>query len=296
MRSSRMGDPLRHLPAIMILIAFIGAPAASQAAEEHLYGRTAVIVCVEVEETFAYLPVAGLSISDENGISAGGGFKSVNLLGRAMYFSGQARFGGETTVETVLRDPWVTGDHVGYTAEYYYREKDNVILGFFETASEAGLLVRRHAGEHGRLGARVFFHGIESDIDGRTLTADNLDMVLYGGLIAEWDSRNISSNPHRGWWSSVDVERSGLLGTDSDFWRANFDIRRYQPIGEGHTLAIFSLYTATTGKVGAEIAPWQTFGIGGSNTIRGYEVGSSLGKPVDKHRRIPLDLHESQVV
>ncbi len=237
-----------------------------------------LVVFVEVKETFAYMPVVSLAISDENGLSIGGGFKSVNLLGQAIYFSGVARFGGELTVELELSDPWVMGNHIGYTAEYYHRNRDNVIHGFHETANEAYLLGRGYVGEHGRVGAQMFYQAIQSDRDGKTLTPDNIDHVIYGRFIVGYDSRDFHSNPHEGWWSSIDVVKSGLFGTDSDFWQGNFDLRRFHPLGRDHTLGLFSLYTATSGAVGAEVAGWQTYGIGGSNTIRGYNVGTKIGK------------------
>lgn len=237
-----------------------------------------LVVFIEVEETFAYLPVVSLAISDENGLSIGGGFKSVNLFGQAIYFSGVARFGGETTVELDLRDPWVAGNHIGYVAEYYHRNRDNVIHGFHETANEAYLLVRGYVRENGRVGARMFYHGIQSDRDGKTLTSDNTDHVIYGSLVAGYDSRDFYSNPHEGWWSSIEIVKSGLFGTDSDFWQGNFDVRRFQPLARDHTLGLFSLYTATSGAVGVEVADWQTYGLGGSNSIRGYDVGMKIGK------------------
>jgi outer membrane protein assembly factor BamA len=237
-----------------------------------------LVVFIEVAETFAYLPVVSIAISDENGLSAGGGLKSVNLLGRAVQFSGVARFGGETTVELFLRDPWIAGNHIGYVAEYYHRNRDNVVHGFAETADEVYLLVTGHVGEYGRVGGRIFYHGISSDRDGKTLSSDNIDHVVYGSLLAAYDSRDLYSNPHEGWWSSVEILRSGLFGTVSDFWQGNLDLRRFQPLGRDHTLGLFSLYSATTGAVNNEVASWQTFGIGGSNSIRGYDVGKKVGK------------------
>jgi outer membrane protein assembly factor BamA len=237
-----------------------------------------LVVFIEVQETFAYLPVVSFSISDENGLSIGGGLKSVNLLGRAIYLSGVARFGGETTVELDLRNPWVTGNRIGYQLEYYHRYRDNVVHGFEETADEVYLLVRSFVGEYGRAGVQFYYQGIQSDKDGKTLSSDNTDHVIYGRLFVGYDSRDRSSNPHEGWWSSVDIARSGLFGTDSDFWQGNLDVRRFQPLANHHTLGLFSLYTLTSGAVNKEVAYWQTFGIGGSNSIRGYGVGTKIGK------------------
>ncbi len=237
-----------------------------------------LVVFIEVKETFAYMPVISLSISDENGLSIGGGLKSVNLLGQAIYFSGVARFGGELTVELDLRDPWVAGNHIGYVVEYYHRSRENAIHQFDETANEAYLLVRSYVRENGRVAARMFYHGIQSDRDGKTLSPENIDHVIYGSLVVGYDSRDLWSNPQAGWWNNIEIIKSGLFGTDSDFWQGNFDLRRFQPLARGHTLGLFSLYTYTTGTVGVDVANWQTFGIGGSNLIRGYNVGTKVGK------------------
>jgi outer membrane protein assembly factor BamA len=58
----------------------------------------------------------------------------------------------------------------------------------------------------------------------------------------------------------------------------NLDLRRYLPLAERHTLALFSLTTLTTGTVGEDIASWQVFALGGTNTIRGWELGAREGK------------------
>jgi outer membrane protein assembly factor BamA len=68
-----------------------------------------------------------------------------------------------------------------------------------------------------------------------------------------------------------------MFGTDSDFWQVDLDMRRFQSLARNHTLGLFLLYTGRTGEVGDGIAPWQTFGLGGSNSIRGYDVGTSIG-------------------
>ena len=241
-------------------------------------GDGGVAVFVEVEETFAYLPVISISISDENGISVGVGMKSVNLFGRAVWLSGVARFGGETTIEFTLRDPWIVGNHFGYEIRYFHRNRDNVIHGFYETADEAYLTLGSYMGERGRIGGRIYYQTLNSDVSGKTISPDNTDHVISGDLFIGYDSIDMPSNPHRGWYANFEITRSGLFGTDSDFWQSNIDLRRYQPLGNHQTLALFSLYTPTGGQVGANVAPWQTFGIGGSNSVRGYEVGYRIGK------------------
>jgi outer membrane protein assembly factor BamA len=60
----------------------------------------------------------------------------------------------------------------------------------------------------------------------------------------------------------------------------DFDVRRYQPIPfwDRHTLALFSLLTLRTGIIGRDVAHWQLYGIGGTNTVRGWEFASRNGK------------------
>ncbi len=43
-----------------------------------------VVLQVDVQETFPYLPTLSIEITEENGTAVGPGFKSVNLLGKAI--------------------------------------------------------------------------------------------------------------------------------------------------------------------------------------------------------------------
>ena len=64
-----------------------------------------VVLVVEVEETFPHLPTISLDVSDENGLSIGPGFKSINLGGRAISLSASARFGSGRTGVLLLDHP-----------------------------------------------------------------------------------------------------------------------------------------------------------------------------------------------
>jgi outer membrane protein assembly factor BamA len=250
-------------------------------ADVRIYGRETdggVILFVQVQETLRFLPVVSVSISDENGISLGGGLKSVNLAGKAVYFSGVARFGGAATLEVTLRDPWLWGDHLGYALEYFHRDRRNELFKFDEIADEGFFLLSSYIGDHGRAGLRFSFQSIQSSEDERTLAASNTDNVAAAAVFLGYDSIDLASNPTSGWRNEVDVERSGLFGTNSDFWRADVDLRRYFKVSKKQTIALSSLTTYTTGTVGEEIAVWQQFGLGGTNSVRGWDLGSRIGK------------------
>ena len=68
------------------------------------------------------------------------------------------------------------------------------------------------------------------------------------------------------------------LGGYGDFWRVHFDVRRFQPLADRHTLAFFSLTTLQMGTVGVEIPIYQDFQLGGGNSIRGWGLESTSGK------------------
>jgi outer membrane protein insertion porin family len=250
-------------------------------AEVRIYGEEeegGVVLIIDVKETFRFLPVISVNISDENGISAGAGLKSVNLRGKAVYFSGVARFGGATTVEVILRDPWLWGNHLGYQLEYYHRDRRNELYGFDEVADEGFLAVRSYVGQRGRLGFRFSFQSIRSNEEGKTLSASKTDNVASAAAFIAFDSIDLVSNPTSGWWIEADIERSGLFKTDSDFIRTNLDLRRYFKLTARQSIAVSSLTTLTTGRVKEDIAVWQQFGLGGTNSVRGWDLGSVTGK------------------
>ncbi len=246
-----------------------------------VYGRASgdgVTLTIDVVETFRFLPVASVSISDENGVSVGGGLKMLNLGGHATYLSAVARFGGANSVEFTLENPWVIGNHLSYHIHYDHLERENKIFEFDEVSDEAYAEIQSYVRRNGRLGGRIMFETVHSDVSGKTLTADDRDNVASLGAYAIYDTRDEWNNPNTGWLGELAVWQSGIFGTDSDFWRLVVDLRRYNSLGGRSTLGVFSMATLTTGTVGKDIADWQQFGIGGVNTIRGCDLGTEIGK------------------
>ena len=236
------------------------------------------VLMIEVSETFRYFPIASMMIDDENGVSAGGGLKSVNLFGKGISCHAVALFGGATTVEAAVRNPWVTGNHFGYDLAYYHRKRRNGLFDFDEKADEFFLSLSSFIRQNGRIGGRYSFQIIRSDVAEKTLSDDNADRVSTAGLFIGYDSRDLVSNPSTGWWSELAIEKIGLLGEENDFWRAHIDIRRFISVTDRNTIAFFSLASLTEGTIGVEIAPWQLYSLGGTNSIRGWDLGSRTGK------------------
>jgi outer membrane protein insertion porin family len=240
-----------------------------------------VVLTYRFVETFPILPSPSVRISDENGLSLGGGVKSPNLLGRDIFFSGRVLFGGSKELELWIVNPWVTGNHLGYSLEYYHRERDNKITESYEISNELYLRISSHLGKRGRIGGGFESLHISSEQPGTTLDPDGSDQTARFTLFLGYDSRDAFPDTRRGWWGEAVIGYdSRLFNSHSDFYQVDLDIRRYQPLPlwDRHSLAIYSLTTMRTGQIGEDVAPWQAFGIGGTNTVRGWEFASRRGK------------------
>lgn len=232
-----------------------------------------VVLMIRVKEIFPYLPFFSYEVTDENGFAGGPGFQSVNLLRRDIFFFASARFGGATNISLLYENPWISGNHFSLRVEFFQRDRFNELDRFNEIASEGRLQIGSYIGEYGRIGGRFLFISIKSDSVGRTLSSSNRDNVPTLGFFIGYDSRDLWSNPHRGWQNEFEISKSsGFLGGDGNFWSFNFDVRKYIPIINNHTLALFSLTTLRIGDVGTDIPLHQDFHIGGTNSVRGWDI------------------------
>ncbi len=246
---------------------------------EAVPGPDGVIVHYKFVELLTFLPSLGLRFSDETGISAGLGVKVPNLMGKDVFLSARFLLGGYTELELWLENPWVWGNHWGYKFEYYHREKDNLVENFFETSDEFYLASGPRIGEHGRVGGTLSYLSIRSDKDGVTISPDNHDKASRLGIYLGYDSLDAFIGTTRGWWSEVVLTQAiEIFENSSKYTQVDLDIRRYQYLADRHTLTGFSLTTVRSGDVGVEVAPWEQFGIGGTNTVRGWSFAARKGK------------------
>ncbi|GMR24093.1 MAG: hypothetical protein BMS9Abin37_2589 [Acidobacteriota bacterium] len=233
---------------------------------------------IEVRETFPYMPTLSIQVNDENGASAGPGFKSVNFLGRGIELGAAAQFGGSTNLDLSFANPWVSGNHLSYRARYLYRDRPNELDDFNEITNELEARFGSYIGEAGRIGVQAAFSTIRSDRDGVTLSPDNLDKIPSLGVYLGYDTRDIWSRPGIGWRNELDITKSDVRDTPRGFWTTNIDLRRYQTWQTRHTLLLTSLTTLQSGTVGEDVPIYADFHIGGTNTIRGWPLDSRVGK------------------
>jgi outer membrane protein assembly factor BamA len=189
--------------------------------------------------------------------------------------------GGSALGQVIIQNPWFAGNRLGYSLEYYYRNRQNLIADFLETANELMLDFSAPLGEYFRLGAHFEYQNILSDTDGVTLSPDNRDEVTRIGIYVVYDKRDAFVGTRRGWWGEVRLSQElRIFPNSSHFTQLDLDVRRYQPLpfGDRHQLALYGLLTLRSGVVGTDIASWQLFGLGGTNTVRGWEYASLVAK------------------
>jgi outer membrane protein assembly factor BamA len=248
-----------------------------------------IAVTVHVAEVSTYLPTVSFALTQENGMEIGPGFSSSNLLGRAAKASAYARFGGAKNAGLSFQDTWhPTGKwhRCCFELQLYHRERHNALDDFQELSNEGILqyLYNLTTGIH--VGARVSYLSISARKDSRgvapavTLSPTGKDNIPGLGLVAEYDSRNLISYPTRGWFVAVGaMQYGGPFGGYSDYPRVELDVRRYlQLAGPRHSLAAYSLLTLTGGEMEKDIPIHQDFHLGGTNSVRGWPLGSRSGK------------------
>jgi outer membrane protein insertion porin family len=278
---SKVGEPLRQENLDKDFNKLLSLDIFSKIEIERKATEGGAILIYRFTENFPVMILPAFKISDENGISVGGNIKTTNLLGRNIFLSGGAVFGGAKEFEIRLRELYATRSHFGYLLEYYHRERDNLVTNSVEKSNEFNLKLQWYLGQTGRIGGGFESLGIRSAEPGTTLDPDGHDRTARFSGFLVYDNRDRLTNTRRGWFSGVIFSfDSKLFNSYSNFYQVDLNIERFQPLplGERHGLAFFSFASLRTGTVGDNVAPWQVYGIGGTNTVRGWEFAARKGK------------------
>ena len=234
-----------------------------------------VVLHVTATETARLLPMVVLSVTDENGVSAGAGVRTINRFGRGWLLGATFSFGGATTVnvdaDVMTITPGTWAKHVGFS----HAERRNTVYDFDEKTTTPEARLGRNWSHGLRLGAAADLLAIDTGSSGASLSPDGSDLIPTVGTYFTVDTLDSSTNPRSGTWAEVEVDR--LFG-DADSWGVILDGRRYQPLSEKHGLGIFALTTLRTGEVGVDLPEYLQFSLGGINSIRGWSLGSRRGR------------------
>jgi len=240
-----------------------------------------IALIVTVTEVTPYVPSISFALTQENGIEVGPSLSSPNFLGWAGRASAYVRFGGATNFGARYWDPWLPGKSwlFGYGITYAHIDRQNELDNFGESTDDVYIQLRRNLLDELHLGLRFQFLSVKSDSANRTLSPGNRDNIPAIGLFLEFDRRN-ADYPTGGWFAEAEAAKYGVFGGDSDYWQFSGDVRRYfaLPFGRRHSMALYSMATFTTGEVGVDIPIYMDFHIGGTNSVRGWPLGSRVGK------------------
>src|SRR4051812_19849378 len=234
-------------------------------------GANGAVLTVTLKETSPYFVYPAISVTGEQGVTIGAGLKSTNFLGSGASVSIAARGGGATEFEVLIASAWRPRGTWWWKSDYFLKDRFNELDDFNEFSNELEFQAGRQLTNRVRLGGRFHYLAVKSDEPGITLSASNLDQIPGLGAVAEYDSRDSWTNARLGWLNSVDA-LFNRLASDEQYWTFNVDIRRYQPLSGRHGLAMNSLLTVQTGTVGMEIPIHEDFHIGGTNSLRGWNI------------------------
>jgi outer membrane protein insertion porin family len=241
-----------------------------------------IALTVTVTETTPWIPSLSIRLTQENGIEIGPAVSSSNVLGTAARLSAYARWGGATNYGLRYADPVLPGRSwiYGYRFQYFHRDRINKLLDFDEITDELFLEFLQSTNDNTRAGVRFRYTALKSNLDGMTLGADNYDHVPALGFFVQTDSRN-GVYPTDGWYSDIEASKWGVFGGDADYWRLDVDMRFYTPLprlGDRHSMTLSSFASLVSGGLGDTIPPWGEFFIGGTNSVRGWSLGSRHGQ------------------
>lgn len=234
-----------------------------------------VIVDVRVSETLRLLPFMALSVTDENGVSAGPGFKGINLFGGGALSAGTMKFGGATTWSMSIERPTITPRTWLLTAQAGYQSRRNELFGFDEKSTNVSASAGWNRTSRLQLGGRVDLSWMNTGSSDVALSADGKDRLPSVGSFLVYNSLNSTTNPSDGWFGQLDVQRQ--FG-DANTWILTLDGRRMQPLASRSTLSIVAFSTLQSGDVGSDVPTYNQFGLGGENSVRGWSLGSRTGK------------------
>jgi outer membrane protein assembly factor BamA len=240
-------------------------------------GTNGVILRVTLKETSPYFVYPAISVTGEQGLTIGAGLKSTNFLGSGANVSIAARGGGANEFEVLIASAWRPKGTWWWRSDYFLKDRFNELDDFNEVSNELELQAGRQLTNRLRVGGRFHYLAVKSEEPGITLSPTNLDQIPGLGAVAEYDSRDSWTNARRGWLNSVDA-LFNRLASNEQYWTFNVDIRRYQHLSGRHGLAMNSLLTLQTGTVGVEIPIHEDFHIGGTNSLRGWNIDARHGK------------------
>ncbi len=273
--------------------------------------RQAVMVVNTVEKSTGSIAVGG-GVSSATGLFGTVSYQEINLGGNNQQLAAEVQLGERILLLDVsFTDPWIAGDpyRTSYTINAFRRRE---VPNIFEEGDEEVRLPNGDRVRIIRTGGGISFsrpfaetpfvdpdwigsvgfryqrvQATDADIDvtprddaGKLLTASESgedDLITFQFGIAR-DRRNNRQFPTSGYLFRVATEQSVPVGSGSIFYnrlRANYTF--YVPVkilefipGAPQTIA----FNLQAGTILGGFPPYESFSLGGANTVRGWEEGA----------------------
>ena len=220
-----------------------------------LPGETGVILLVLVAEKWYLFPYPIVFIHDRDWskLSYGAGIIYENMRGRNITFSGNGYLGYNPAFSLTYRDPWVQGTRrIAFSVSAYYKRVRNQSLlcrDFDEKHMGLALSAGRRLGYYGLAEIGVEYRQVDVAAEqGVSLSQNGIDHLPAVALQLRYDHRDYYVLPMRGWYFAGYLQ-AVYNGATANYQLAGSEIRRYQPLGGGISLALRARADGSRGKV-----------------------------------------------
>ncbi|RYG62798.1 hypothetical protein EON80_22445, partial [bacterium] len=194
----------------------------------------------------------------------------ISLYSRTIYREPRLirQLGGNTDTTNVSFEEQRTGARINFTKPLDYERNRTFLYGY---RNESAKLQQRNS--DGDLTEPV-------TSDGRPLRSSGKISAFSAGFLR--DVRDLRMDPSRGSRQQIIVEKGiNFLGGDTSFTKLDLDLRNYIPLMKGEKatdqpkLVFASRFVA--GKSLKQLPAFEQYYIGGSDTVRGYNIDQQFG-------------------
>jgi len=232
-------------------------------------------VVIGVVEKKTGLAGVGIGYNTEEGWLGYVRYQEANLGGNAQKVELRYEFGSRTLYRLYFEEPWFLGDPTLLALSLYDQVKERTN---YEGGEEIGKYEEERIG-----GQLVFGRKINEDWSWRLKAkSEKIDITVLEGEAPDrggvtnslspmviYDTRDSILDPKEGWYASLEAEfAGGALGGDNSFTKYVLDVRHFIDTGPDTVLALRLL----GGTSDTSLPDYEKFGVGGVNTLRGYDL------------------------
>ncbi len=218
------------------------------------------------------LPI--LNYTDGYGLTYGGRFSPVNLLGSATHVSIPLTWGATKQAALELDRPFVAGPLTRVTAGVAIRERRNPFYEADDRRLTLGARAERTLAQSVRVGLSGTLSDVTFEIDEARQSVGNLGgagRLVSWGADAAFDTRRNTELPRNAVFLQAGWDRLQLDGGAIDRYRA--DARGYIGLVGASVLALRAVRAVASDA----LPPYEQFLLGGSSSLRGFRAGYDVG-------------------